>query len=166
MLKSNIDSHCGSRVQASSKFKVTGSCEKQSKHDNSSPVASVNLPVHTKCVKSASVKTDKIVTKNLQCSPSHVGFVCPTANRFAYLALKTEEQNNNRDSRVETDQYSHKNELKPTKHSVKVCKESKKVKKAIQYILVIMTFRTVKKGDKIVKNSQNCALIRLKTNMI
>ena len=162
MLKSNSDNQGRSWVQAPSKFKITRSCENQSKTDNSSSVVSVNLPVHAKCEKSVSVKIDKTVTKKLQCSPPHIGFVCPTANRFASLALDIEEQNNDCDLRLETDQYSDAKVLKSTKHSVK---SPKTLKKTIQYILVRTHSRTVKKGDKIVKNSQNCALMRLKTNM-
>ena len=132
MLKSNSDSQGRSRVQPPSKFKVTRSRENQSKNGRSSSVASVNLPVYAKCEKSVSVKIDKTLTKKLQCSPPRVGFVCPTANRFASLALDIEEQNNDCELRVETNRYSNANVLKSTKHSVKICKSPKTLKKNIQ----------------------------------
>ena len=84
---------------------------------------------HVKNNKKMIVQTLLPVTKKLQCSPPHVGFVCPTANRFASLALDIEEQNTDCDLRIETDQYSNTNVLELPKHSVKVCQKSKNVKK-------------------------------------
>ena len=89
----------------------------------------------------------------------------PTANRIASLAFNAEKQNNDCDSRVGVNKDSYTNELKVTNH-VKVCQQSKNVEKIIQYILLATKVRVVKKGDEIVKNSQNCAWKRLKTNMI
>ena len=128
VLKCNIDSNCGSQVQIRSKVNVSSSKKKQSKRYNSSRSASVDLPVHAKCKKSSSVEIDRIATKNFQCVPAYVEFVCPTLNKFASLALDTEVQNNEYDSRVETHQNLNTKQSKSSKHSVKVGKKPKNVK--------------------------------------
>ena len=92
--------------------------------------------------------------------------MCSTANRFAPLALNTEEHNNNCDSIVENDQHSGKNVLKSTKHSTKVCKGSKQLEKNHSIDIVHDEFQDGQKEGQKCQNRQDCALILLKTNML
>ena len=148
MLKCNIDSNCGSRVQIRSKVNVSSSSEKQSKRHNSSISASVDLPVHAKCKKSSSVKIDRIVTKNFPCAPAQLNLYVQLQTSL-HLWPSTEVQNNEYDSRVETDQNLNTKQSKSSKHSVQVGKNPQNVKDGHSIRIGHNKSRQSKRGTKL-----------------
>ena len=93
--------------------------------------------------------------------------MCSTPNKFAPLALNTEEHNNNCDSTADNDQHSGKNVVKSTKHSIKVCKDSKQVEKNHSIHIVHDEFQDgQKEGQKCQKQAKLCPDPAGKTNMI
>ena len=91
VVKSNINPPHRSRVLVSPRVISDSFKNKHVEHVFCSNVAPVSPPVHTQVKKPLTKKLEKIVNTDLQGPIAPRQFVCTTANRFAALAINTDD---------------------------------------------------------------------------